>query len=114
MLHRRPQVARSQLAIALAILLFAGSAAVMFGWVSGTPVWTYVFSDGGAMVFNTALCLALMSIALALPDVGRKHSIRIRPLIGWFTVLLTTLIIAECFRYCFRSRLECAPQLVPG
>ena len=95
MLHRSRQMARFSLVIALAILLFTGSAVVMFGWISGTPVWVYVFPDSTAMVFNTALCLVLMSIALALPELGRKHSIRVRPLIGWFIVLLTVLIIAE-------------------
>ena len=88
---------RARFATLTGWLLFLAGVTVIVGWRFRWPVWAYVNPGGIAMVFNTALCLTLGGIALALPSLRIKSVERVRTTLGGVIVAIGAAALAENF-----------------
>ena len=86
---------RARFAMLTGWLLFLGCVPVMVGWLIHWPVWADLTLPGSAMVFNTALCLTLGGVALALPGVGLRAAGRVRTALGCVIAAIALLALLE-------------------
>lgn len=85
-----------RLSILLGLVLATGGFTVMLGWLLEQPLLSAVWSRGGtAMVFNSALCLTLIGLALTSPGVVPKAARVVRLCSGLFVAALSTGVLAE-------------------
>ncbi|MGV3626483.1 MAG: PAS domain-containing sensor histidine kinase [Betaproteobacteria bacterium] len=74
------------------VLLIALS--VMLGWIAGIP--SLVQPVGGpAMVFNTALCFALMALAVVLDNPDSSQKIRIQQWLGGSVIIIACAVLSQ-------------------
>lgn len=78
--------------IGAAVLLFAAS--TMLGWIAGVPALVQVVA-GPVMVFNTALCLALMALAVILDDPDSRQKTRIQQGLGSIVIIVAGAVLSQ-------------------
>lgn len=93
-------IARSQggftlrLPFAIAALILLHACIVMAGWINSSP--TPITTEAGPlMVFNTALCFALMGLAIVLEKPERPHAPRLQTLAATMVILISVLVLAQ-------------------
>ncbi len=65
------------------------------GWIFHVPWMIQIHPDFVGMTFNTGLCFILTGIAILSPDLWIRHYSHVQKGIGWFLILLATVVLAE-------------------
>jgi diguanylate cyclase (GGDEF)-like protein/PAS domain S-box-containing protein len=85
----------AQKLVGIALLLLGIN--VMSGWLLHNATMVQIHAGFVGMVFNTALCFALIGIAILVVDSQHYWRSRIIAAIGWAMIVLATLVLAENF-----------------
>lgn len=76
------------------LLLMQGSL-VLTGWALQEPNWVRLRPNHIAMVFNTALCFALLGMGFIAPIVAPGYKAILQVIVGWLVLLLPALVLLQ-------------------